>query len=178
MFTGIGALIAVVVFLPLPAALGKNGSKAQAVQESFYIVGVIAMIVGLFVLWGLRNLPGEENKSLSNLFRCYQSGVANTDSASNTDNAASPSYVRLIGSALLLGVTDSHITLGYLGGFVARASSVGISAFIPLFVNAYFIRTGKCNTDPNALDSLENRHGICNKAVSYTHLTLPTIYSV
>jgi len=164
MFTGIGALIAVVVFLPLPAALGKNGSKAQAVQESFYIVGVIAMIVGLFVLWGLRNLPGEENKSLSNLFRYYQSGVANTDSASNTDNAASPSYVRLIGSALLLGVTDSHITLGYLGGFVARASSVGISAFIPLFVNAYFIRTGKCNTDPNALDSLENRHGICNKA--------------
>ena len=164
MFTGIGALIAVVVFLPLPAALGKNGPKAEAVQESFYIVGVVAMIVGLFVFWGLRHLPGEEHKSLSNLFHYRQSDVTKTYSSGNKTSAISPSYFRLIGSALLLGVTDSHITLGYLGGFVARASSVGISAFIPLFVNAYFIRTGKCNTDPDVIFALENRHGICNRA--------------
>ncbi|GAB7343953.1 hypothetical protein MBLNU457_1898t1 [Dothideomycetes sp. NU457] len=165
MFTGIGALLAVVVFLPLPAALGRNGPKAQAVQESFYIVGITAMIVGLFVLLGLRDLPGEEHKNLSSLFRYNQATNSKTDSTGNTTTAPSSSYIRLFGSALLLGITDSHITLGYLGGFVARASSVGISAFIPLFVNAYYIRTGKCNTNPDdTLSTLENRHGICNKA--------------
>jgi len=165
MFTGIGALLAVVVFLPLPATFGRNGSKSQAVQESFYVVGITAMIVGLFVFFGLRNLPGEEHKSLSSLFRYNQSTDSKRDTNGNITTAISPGYVRLLGSALLLGITDSHITLGYLGGFVARASSVGISAFIPLFVNAYFIRTGKCNINPDdILSALENRHGICNKA--------------
>ncbi|KAJ1303650.1 hypothetical protein OPQ81_008078 [Rhizoctonia solani] len=34
---------------------------------------------------------------------------------------------------------DSQIGLGYLGGFVARASTVAISAFIPLFAKIYFL---------------------------------------
>ena len=43
-----------------------------------------------------------------------------------------------------LGFTDSQIGLGYLGGFVARASTVAISLFVPLFVNAFFIHHGYC----------------------------------
>jgi hypothetical protein len=42
-----------------------------------------------------------------------------------------------------------NIGLGYIGGFVARASSVAISLFIPLFVNAYFISSGRCPSDPD-----------------------------
>lgn len=59
------------------------------------------------------------------------------------------SYWRLLLDSITLGFKDAQIGLGYLGGFVARASSVGISLFIPLFVNAYFIRNGFCRGSPN-----------------------------
>ncbi len=51
--------------------------------------------------------------------------------------------------SVLLGFTDSRIALGYIGGFVARASTVAISLFIPLFVNTYFISNGYCQGSPN-----------------------------
>lgn len=51
--------------------------------------------------------------------------------------------------SVLLGFTDSRIALGYLGGFVARASTVAISLFIPLYVNTFFISNGFCQGSPN-----------------------------
>src|SRR5699024_6325985 len=47
-----------------------------------------------------------------------------------------------------LGFRNRNIGLGYLGGFVARASSVGVSLFIPLFVNHYYRASGLCDEDP------------------------------
>lgn len=58
-------------------------------------------------------------------------------------------YLHLLREALKLGLTDSNIALGYLGGFVARASTVAISLFIPLFVNTYFINNGFCQGSPH-----------------------------
>lgn len=51
--------------------------------------------------------------------------------------------------SVLLGFSDSRIAIGYVGGFVARASTVAISLFIPLFVNTYFISNGFCRGSPN-----------------------------
>ena len=51
--------------------------------------------------------------------------------------------------SILLAFTDSRIGLGYLGGFVARASTVAISLFIPLYVNTYFIDNGFCHGSPH-----------------------------
>lgn len=51
--------------------------------------------------------------------------------------------------AVLLAFTDSRISLGYIGGFVARASTVAISLFIPLYVNTYFIGNGFCTGSPH-----------------------------
>ncbi|KAI5837648.1 hypothetical protein DFP73DRAFT_567876 [Morchella snyderi] len=62
-------------------------------------------------------------------------------------------------AAVRAGLYDSRIALSYLGGFVARSTSVGISLFIPLFVNHYFIVSGKCPSD--AQD--DPKHG-CRKA--------------
>ena len=45
-------------------------------------------------------------------------------------------------------MTDSRITLGYVAGFVARASTVAISLFIPLYVNTFFISNGFCQGSP------------------------------
>lgn len=58
-------------------------------------------------------------------------------------------YLRLLREAITLGFTDANIALGYLGGFVARASTVAISLFVPLFINTYFINNGFCRGSPH-----------------------------
>ncbi|KAF2155980.1 MFS general substrate transporter [Myriangium duriaei CBS 260.36] len=152
MFTGIGALVALAVFLPLPTLLGTNVTKAQAVKNSFYIVGAVAFFVAIFVGLGLRGLPGEDNKGLQHLFRYSMPPSRKHTQLESGPPSTTPdsdlTYLDLVRSAVILGFTDSNVALGYIGGFVARASSVGISSFIPLFVNAYFIREGICTDDP------------------------------
>lgn len=51
--------------------------------------------------------------------------------------------------SVFLGLADKRIALGYIGGFVARASSVAISLFIPLFVNTFYISNGFCKGSPH-----------------------------
>lgn len=175
MFTGIGALLAVAVFLPLPAKFAGNGtSQADAVKDSFYIVGSIALAIALCVFFGLRRLPGEEGKQLRNLFAFTRASQQKSDQqsarATDADTTPTPSYVQLVRSAVMLAFTDHRIGLGYLGGLVARASSVGISLFIPLFVNAYFIREGLCTNDPS-----EDIKSNCRRA--YTLASMLTGFS-
>lgn len=137
MFTGFGALLALAVFLPLPARFQKGGaSPSESVEYSFYVVGSVALVVAIACMFGLRNLPGEEHKSWRNLL------VVRDKDESNAEPMLS--YPRLLAKSLVLGMSDINIGLGYLGGFVARASSVAISLFIPLFANAYFISHGYC----------------------------------
>ncbi|KAB2577925.1 MFS transporter [Lasiodiplodia theobromae] len=137
MFTGLGALLALGVFLPLPARFQKSGIEpSKAVEYSFYVVGSVAFVVAFACMLGLRNLPGEENKGWRNLF-------AVKEKDESTSGPMLP-YPRLLLNSLALGLRDTNIGLGYLGGFVARASSVAISLFIPLFANAYFIEHGYC----------------------------------
>ncbi|KAM0713141.1 hypothetical protein Q7P35_000593 [Cladosporium inversicolor] len=160
MFTGVGALLALAVFLPLPAYFqSRHATPAHSVQYSFYIVAAIAFIVAIGIFFGLRNLPGEDGKSISALFRSSNSKL---DTEANTTASASrPSYLNLLLTSLRLGVTDSTISLAYMGGFVARASSVAISLFIPLFVNAYFVRTGLCASNPHNLPDIKQE---CERA--------------
>jgi MFS family permease len=146
MFTGCGALVALLIFLPLPTRFKSSGTSAStAIAYAFYVVGTIALLVGIVCFFGLRNLPGEEGKGLHLLFG--EKSKAKSDSGS----AGVPlqSYPRLLWSSIQLGLQSQDIGLGYLGGFVARASSVAISLFIPLFTNAYFLRTGQCTADPD-----------------------------
>lgn len=69
-FTGCGALVALSVFLPLPARFGRvdGVTQAQAVTYSFYVVAVIAFLVASFVFLGLRDLKGEDGKGWRVLF--------------------------------------------------------------------------------------------------------------
>jgi len=141
MFTGCGALIALGVFLPLPTKFTNFGvSAGQALTDTFYVVGAIALLVALLCFVGLRRLKGEEGKGWRTafLFRSEQPPLEG--------NVALPYYV-LINVSVQLGLKNQLIGLGYLGGFVARASSVGISLFIPLYVNHYFISSGLCKID-------------------------------
>ncbi|KAI4724233.1 hypothetical protein E4T49_08029 [Aureobasidium sp. EXF-10728] len=168
MFTGVGALVAVGIFLPLPVKFsGKGVAQADAVKDSFYLVGSVSIVVALLVSLTLRGLPGEEDKGFHRLF---YSGRSTDDHDASDSTTLTPSYYQLVRSAIMLGFTDSRIALGYLGGFVARASSVGISLFIPLFVNAYFIRQGLCSNDPS-----EDIKSSCKRA--YTLASMLTGFS-
>lgn len=162
MFTGMGALLALAIFLPLPAYFqSRDATPAHSVQYSFYIVAAIAFLVALGISFGLRDLPGEGHKSFAALFR---NSASKTDTEANTTSPGSgsrPSLPKLLLTSLKLGFTDSTITLAYIGGFVARASSVAISLFIPLFVNAYFVRTGLCSSNPSNLPDIKRE---CERA--------------
>lgn len=140
LFTGCGALIALGLFLPLPAWFQKAGvGPGQAVTDAYYIVGAIALVISAACFYGLRNLLGEEDKGWRNLTK----GRASEDTGTGT--GGSLSSLTLLLEAVRLGYQSPLLGLGYLGGLVARASSIGISLFIPLFVNAYFITSGLCN---------------------------------
>ena len=158
LFTGAGALVALLLFLPIAAYFQKRGqSPADSLETSYYIVSTIAFCVAIFVFIGLRNLSGEEEKSFSALFQ--QPYDERTDLSQSghlhTTLTPAPSYLRLLRDAFMLGLTDSNIFLGYVGGFVARASSVAISLFIPVFVNNYFIKSGLCKPNPGNLPDIK-----------------------
>ncbi|KAK3295468.1 uncharacterized protein B0H64DRAFT_395346 [Chaetomium fimeti] len=151
LFTGCGALVALVLFLPLPARFSHvdGVTFADAIKDSFYIVGTISFLVAIFVFFGLRGLRGEEGKGFRTLLGWRGSSRQSTGSNSSTTprNNILP-YHHLLKRALQLGLTDYDIALGYLGGFVARASTVAISLFLPLFVNTYFFSRGFCQGSP------------------------------
>ncbi|KAK4169498.1 hypothetical protein QBC43DRAFT_226715 [Cladorrhinum sp. PSN259] len=152
LFTGCGALVALSLFLPLPARFGKieGVTMGQAVQYSFYVVGVVSFFVAVFVFFGLRNIRGEEGKGWRLLLGLRGSTTRGTGSEAlpSPRNKVLP-YWHLLKDSVRLGFRDSDIALGYLGGFVARASTVAISLFVPLFVNAFFIRNGYCQGSPH-----------------------------
>ncbi|KAK4231542.1 hypothetical protein QBC38DRAFT_407440 [Podospora fimiseda] len=152
LFTGCGALVALSLFLPLPARFGKieGITMGQAVQYSFYVVGVVSFLVAIFVFFGLRNIRGEEGKGWKLLLGLKGSTTrgAGSEALPAPRNKVLP-YWHLLKDSVYLGLRDSDIALGYLGGFVARASTVAISLFIPLFVNEYFIGHGYCKGSPH-----------------------------
>lgn len=164
LFTGAGALLALAVFLPLPARFQDGGhDPAESVQISFYIVAAVAFCVAIFIFFGLRHLPGESRKSIHALWQRPYDETTRTDAEGNLHITLTPapSYLKLVKHAVVLGFTDPAIGLGYVGGFVARASSVGISLFIPLFVNAYFVRSGLCTSNPDNLTDIKEN---CKRA--------------
>ena len=149
-FAGAGALIALVCFLPLPAQFSKlDVSKERALEYTFYIVGAVALVVSVVCFVGLRSLPGEHAKSVKRLWH-----IARKESARQGASEPIIAYRKMFVESLRIGVNDPLIGLGYLGGFVARASSVGITLFIPLLVNNYFTSSGLCESnDPVEIKS-------------------------
>ncbi|KAG9205719.1 hypothetical protein G6514_007326 [Epicoccum nigrum] len=151
MFTGCGALVALLVFLPLPTRFQQAGeSPAAAVAAAFYLVGAVAILVAIGCFFGLRRLPGEDEKGWRRLTGKHEHKAA--------DRARDLvlSYPFLFLESVRLGFKSPLIGLGYVGGFVARASSVAISLFIPLFTNHYFLQTGECAVSPSDPSEIKN----------------------
>lgn len=151
-FTGCGALVALGLFLRLPTTFrGYAIGAGQALADAYYVVGAVALLVALCCSFGLRKLKGDEGRSWR---AAFPRKPAEGESPGFTKAI---SYRRMLLDSLKLGLQNDLIGLGYLGAFVARASSVGITLFIPLYVNNYFITSGICKTDELA-DAKEQCH--------------------
>ena len=112
LFTGCGALLALGLFLRLPEIIQRNGtSPGQALADSYYIVASLSLILALFCFLGFRNLHGEDEKGWQNLAH-----------GGPGDPPSRTSSLKNLADAVALGFKNSLIGLGYLGGFVARAS--------------------------------------------------------
>jgi hypothetical protein len=145
LFAGCGALVSLGVFLPLPARFEKLGlSPVEALQRSYYLVAVVAVFISLISFIGLRDLPGEEEKGWSALWKTDHPDESD-DHEEEDEHPTRLPYWKQLTTAMLLGFRNRSIGLGYVGGFVARASSVGISLFIPLAVNHYYRESGLCD---------------------------------
>ena len=135
MLTGAGALVALLIFLPLPARFQKDGASPDgALRQSFYIVAVVALVLSIWCFVGLRNLRYEQPRDTSK------------DQLLNISEQAKATLSDLL-EAMAAGLKRADIALGYIGGFVARASSVCISLFIPLLVNAAFLSSHLCKDE-------------------------------
>ncbi|KAK6345802.1 hypothetical protein TWF730_010145 [Orbilia blumenaviensis] len=107
----------------------------------------------------------QSGASSSSRTRVYDS-LWNTGASSDSENdksweASARAYFRGLWLALKAGREDWRIGLGYLGGFVARSMSVGISLFIPLYVNQWMRARGMC---PPVLPSDPNYKKSCREA--------------
>lgn len=146
LFTGCGALVALLLFFPLPAFFRSHGADSgPALAYSFYLVGAVAMMVSIFCLVGLR---GIEDEKMTKWETRQKHGELQKSLLSS---------LRLLLDAIVLGFANSSLALAYLGGFVARASSVGISLFIPLYVNAYFISSGLCGKSADTPEGVKEQ---------------------
>ena len=105
----------------------------RAVQAAFYVVGTVALILSIVMVWGLKRDP---SKGFKRLF-------------TKTAGVRGRGYFRLMGEGFM-AARDPRITLAYIGGLVARADSIVVSLFIPAVVSHYFVEAGLCSVDPHA----------------------------
>lgn len=133
--TGVGALLALLIFLRMPAIFQNRGATpAQALKRSYYVVGIYAVCVSFVCFLGLRYLRGEKEKGWRYAFIKFDRRRHSAHSGADLSLAS-----------LKMSFKSRSLGLAYLGGLVARASSVAISTFIPLFVNTFYISSGICD---------------------------------
>ncbi|KAL5336745.1 major facilitator superfamily domain-containing protein [Aspergillus crustosus] len=165
---GCGALISLAILLPLPAHFQELGSSpAEAIRYSYYTAAAVALVISVACSIGLRDLPGEDGKAWTSLWKASRSETQPSEISKASYYATIKRrfpYMNHFGSAIALGFRNRDIFVGYLGGFVARASSVGISLFIPLFVNNYYRKSGLCDGQPTELANPGDIKRSCPKA--------------
>jgi hypothetical protein len=94
LFTGCGALVALSLFLPLPARFGRieGVTMADAVRYSFYVVGAVSFLVAIFVFFGLRGIRGEEGKG----WRMLLGLRGSTPQGAGSESSPAPKNVRIL----------------------------------------------------------------------------------
>lgn len=122
--TGLGAIFAVSVFLPLPVRLSEKYDivMREALQFSYSIIACFSILSAVVLA----------------LF-AYNSKLFQTGSIPQKIP-----YWAEFREGLAAASTDSYVQLALVGSFVARSTTVCTSVFIPLLVYKYYESQGKC----------------------------------
>ncbi|EQC33513.1 hypothetical protein SDRG_09020 [Saprolegnia diclina VS20] len=152
LMSGVGALLAVFVFLPLPA---KFASVVDGLRMSYAIVGGVSIVFGFFLLYALR--PKASTKDTALLPNDHE--TIGLEQHAKSD-ALPPTFLEGF-KAGVAAASDGKVLLGYMGSFLARGDTIIITIFLPLWVYKYYIEHKLCDaTDVNAPDIKDD----CRKA--------------
>lgn len=146
--SGLGACFAVFVLLTLPMNLEKYYSAKKAIKVAYYIVASIAIVVSAALFFGLHR---DRTKSVKYWLTGYVSEF--DKAANNVSDEEPPSYLALLKEGFSIALTEKQIALAYMGGFVARSTTVATVMFIPLVINVYFHNQGSCSGNIHDPDS-------------------------
>lgn len=141
LFSGLGACFAVFVLLALPMQLGSKYSPQKALKVSYYIVASIAVFISGVLFLGLHT---DRTKSIKYWLTGH---VSEFDKAAHNIVVEETSYLALLKQGFSIAGTEKQIALAYMGGFVARSTTVATVMFIPLVINVYFHNEGRCSGD-------------------------------
>lgn len=144
--SGLGACLSIFLLLPLPMLL-KNKSPAKALQAAYFIVGSFALASSAGLFLGLYN---NRSKGFLKWVNSIRKGKSASDTIDAGEAQSEQSYVALLKEGFTIATQEKQIALAYAGGFVARATTVATVMFIPLSVNAYFHKEGRCSGDLHA----------------------------
>ncbi|KAF5102691.1 hypothetical protein D0Z03_000366 [Geotrichum reessii] len=144
--SGLGACLAIFLLLPLPTLL-KNKSPAKALQAAYFIVGSFALASSAGLFLGLYN---NHNKGLLKWFKSVRKNKSVHVAADTGDSNNDQSYIELLKEGFTIAAKEKPIALAYAGSFVARACTVATVMFIPLSVNSFFHKQGRCSGDLHA----------------------------
>lgn len=145
MASGSGAVFAAMFYIPLPNKFAEVEPPAPALKHSYMVIGTIALACSTFLAYGLFSPKSLRIPFLSRYFSPYDDVLEGLDEEEDSAGYHKPKpYLEL----LKLGFGEARnkkIALAYLGGFVARSTTVTISVFIPLYVNSYYMKSGLCD---------------------------------
>jgi len=137
--SGLGALFGVFILLRLPsyfAGLSHSPVReglAWGVRASFYVASTMALITSVLMVFGLCR-RGEN---------VWPIKTPSSDSP--------PVHWKESLQGLTLGFKlvkqHRHLLVAYAAGFATRATTIGVTAYIPVYVNQYYISTGQCQLE-------------------------------
>lgn len=129
--TGLGAVFAVSVLLPLPVKLGTWNpglSPGQGLQKAYVILSFGSLLGGLVVF-----------------FFAYDALKHRRLVATEAEEEPRKLYIQLLKEGFNASKENRIIQLAYVSGFVARSTAVCNSVFIPVLVYKFYYASGACS---------------------------------
>lgn len=131
--TGLGAVFSVSFFLTLPVHLSNHFpdlTRAASLRSAYMVLGAVACAAGVVVFLFAYDCVDQ---------RKHHSAAA---------AAPTVGYLQLLRQGFEASRHSRDVQLAHVGGFVARATAVATSVFIPVMVYKFYSAIGACGDAP------------------------------
>ncbi|EGW32354.1 uncharacterized protein SPAPADRAFT_138901 [Spathaspora passalidarum NRRL Y-27907] len=140
--TGIGAIFAVSVFVPLPIKLGDKFQLdiKSSLEWAYLVVSGFAIFSFMILIIWLYRTRSNVNSTHENYFELLRHGFE---------------FSRI----------NHQVKLAYAGAFVARSTTVAMAVFIPLMVYDWYYNKGQCKSNDQNTGNLTCHEGYVFSAI-------------